>query len=407
MIDLTNKADVPSLGLGYLRPDGGKGIRNVVLVAYLVECARHVAQKIVQQFDEQGVHLIGFSGCYPNKYAETMMKALCTHANVGAVLLLSLGCESFNGKGLLETVQATQRPVQLIGIQETGGTGKAIAAGKAFIQQVQKQIKSCARIPLTWSDLIVGVVSGGSDATSGITANPAAGLAFDKLVSLGASTIFENTGEMVGLEDDLKRRATRSDLGIELKRTIEKAAAFYEAMGHGSFAPGNAEGGLSTLEEKSIGAYCKSGSAPIVGLLKPGDKPTVPGLYLMDIVPDGKPTFGFPNPNDISEINELIASGAQCVLFTTGRGSVAGSAIAPVIKIMANPENYYRMEENMDINAGKILQDEASLDDIANEIVAKIQQVVAGEKTKAEQLGHFEFSLAYKFFEPLGPSCLA
>jgi len=212
---------------------------------------------------------------------------------------------------------------------------------------------------------------------------------------------------MIGLEDDLKRRASRPDLGEELKNTILKAASYYANMGHGSFAPGNAEGGLTTLEEKSIGAYCKSGSSAIVGLLKPCDLPTVPGLYLMDIVPDGVPTFGFPNPNDISEMNELIASGAQCILFTTGRGSVAGSAISPVIKIMANPENYVRLEENMDVNAGKILLGESSLEDIANEIIFRIAEVAGGKRTKAEELGHFEFSLGYKFFEPAGPSCLA
>ncbi|MGN0021421.1 MAG: UxaA family hydrolase [Sphingobacterium hotanense] len=396
-----------SLGSGYLRADGRKGIRNIVLIVYLVECARHVAQKIALQFDEQQVQMIGFSGCYPNSYAERMMHSLCTQPNVGAVLLVSLGCESFNGSSLLKHVEASNRPVKLVGIQQTGGTKMAIEEGKQFITFALAQLDQVPRTEIYWKDMIIGVVSGGSDATSGLTANPATGLAFDKLQTLESTCIFENTGEMIGLEDDLKRRASRPDLGEELKNTILKAASYYANMGHGSFAPGNAEGGLTTLEEKSIGAYCKSGSSAIVGLLKPCDLPTVPGLYLMDIVPDGVPTFGFPNPNDISEMNELIASGAQCILFTTGRGSVAGSAISPVIKIMANPENYVRLEENMDVNAGKILLGESSLEDIANEIILRIAEVAGGKRTKAEELGHFEFSLGYKFFEPAGPSCLA
>jgi len=406
MTDLkVNKSQV--LGEGYLRSDGRKGIRNITLIVYLVECARHVAQRIASGFDEQQVQVIGFSGCYPNSYAERMMQALCTQANVGAVLLVSLGCESFNGQALQEHVAASNRPVQFIGIQRVGGTKHAIEQGRQFIIEANAALEKVPRVSIRWEDLIVGVVSGGSDATSGLTANPAAGLAFDKLLEKGATCIFENTGEMIGLEDDLQRRASRPELGEILKLTIEKAALYYASMGHGSFAPGNAEGGLTTLEEKSIGAYCKSGSAAIVGLLKPCDQPTVAGLYLMDIVPDGMPTFGFPNPNDISEMNELIASGAQCVLFTTGRGSVAGAAISPVIKIMANPENYQRMEENMDVNAGKVLSGEASLHEIADEIIDCIAAAVRGERTKSEELGHFEFSLGYKFFEPLGPSCLA
>ena len=127
-------------------------------------------------------------------------------------------------------------------------------------------------------------------------------------------------------------------------------------MGYGSFAPGNAEGGLTTLEEKSMGAYSKSGSSPISGLIKPGDVPPRGGLYLLDVVPDGEPRFGFPNISDNAEIVELIACGSHLILFTTGRGSVVGSAISPVIKVCANPDTYERMADDMDVNAGRILQ---------------------------------------------------
>lgn len=391
---------------GYLRSDGRKGIRNCIVVAYLVECAHHVAREIVSYFRGQPVHLIGFGGCYPNAYADRMMHQLCTHPNVGGVLLLSLGCESFNRHRLAERVAGTGRPVSTIVIQQTGGTRKSIDAGKAWVQQSLKQLEEVPRVPISVHELVVGTVCGGSDATSGISANPAVGRAFDMLVEKGAATIFEETGEMIGLEDVMSARAVTPDLGKELKSSVEKAAFYYKEMGHASFAPGNAEGGLTTIEEKSIGAYCKSGDSPISGLLKPGDVPPHGGLYLLDVVPDGEVRFGFPNINDNAEIAELIACGSHVILFTTGRGSVVGSAISPVIKICANPETYDRMSEDMDVNAGKILRLEASVDDVGKEIFDKVLDLVSGSQSCSESLGHQEFVLTYKSFEPIGPACL-
>ena len=154
-----------------------------------------------------------------------------------------------------------------------------------------------------------------------------------------------------------------------------------------------------------MGAYSKSGSSPISGLNKPGDVPPRGGLYLLDVVPDGEPRFGFPNISDNAEIVELIACGSHLVLFTTGRGSVVGSAISPVIKVCANPDTYERMTDDMDVNAGRILQG-AELDDVGREIFALVQKVAGGEASKSEALGHQEFILTYKQFEPIGPGCL-
>ncbi|HWY52934.1 MAG TPA: UxaA family hydrolase [Terriglobales bacterium] len=391
---------------GFLRSDGRKGIRNCIVVAYLVECAHHVAREIVDSFRGQPVHLIGFGGCYPNAYAERMMNKLCTHPNVGGALLLSLGCESFNRHRLEENIVKTGRPASTVVIQQTGGTRKSIDAGKAWVEQALKQLAQVSRAPLAVHELVVGTVCGGSDATSGISANPAVGRAFDMLVKQGAATIFEETGEMIGLEDVMSARAVTPELGHELKQSVEKAAYYYKQMGHASFAPGNAEGGLTTIEEKSIGAYCKSGDVPISGLIKPGDIPRKGGLYLLDVVPDGEPRFGFPNINDNAEIAELIACGSHVILFTTGRGSVVGSAISPVIKICANPETYERMSDDMDINAGRILRLEASVDEVGEEIYRKVLEVASGEQSCSESLGHQEFVLTYKSFEPIGPACL-
>ena len=325
---------------------------------------------------------------------------------MGAVLLVSLGCESFNRHQLEAVVKATGRPVRVLVIQNSGGTRSSIAAGRAWVAEQIAVLARAPTVPMAVSDLIVGTVCGGSDGTSGITGNPAAGRAFDMLVEAGAACIFEETGELIGCEHIMANRAITPDLGVELEASVAKAARYYATLGYGSFAAGNAEGGLSTIEEKSMGAYAKSGASPISGLIKPGDIPPRGGLYLLDVVPDGEVRFGFPNINDNAEIAELIACGSHAVLFVTGRGSVVGSAISPVVKICANPETYRRMEDDMDVNAGRILDGGATLDEVGEEIRDIVLGLAAGGRTKSEELGHREFVLTYKSFAPIGPSCL-
>ncbi|HWQ40315.1 MAG TPA: UxaA family hydrolase [Burkholderiales bacterium] len=389
----------------YLRQDGRKGIRNTILVAYLVECAHHVAREIVTPYREQGIHLIGFSGCYPNAYAYRMMTRLATHPNVGAALFVSLGCEGFNKAGVLEYARKSGRPAKLLVIQDSGGTRKSIVQGRDWVERTLEQLAHTPRAQMGVEELIVGTKCGGSDATSGLTANPAMGRAFDFLVEKGAACIFEETGELIGMEHWMAERAENPALGQEIIQTVAKAARYYAAMGHASFAPGNADGGLTTIEEKSLGAYAKSGQSKISGILKPGDAPLRGGLYLMDMIPDGEPRWGFPNINDNVEVGELIACGAHLVLFSTGRGSVVGSAISPVIKVCANPKTYQRMADDMDVDAGRILEGKATLDEVGREIYDLLLRVAAGEKTKSEGLGHQEFVLTYKSFEALGPAC--
>lgn len=392
---------------GYVRQDGRKGIRNTVLVAYLVECAHHVAREIVYPFRRQGVHLIGFSGCYPNEYAFDMMARLCCHPNVGGALLVSLGCESFNRYGLAQRIEESGRPVETLVIQEQGGTLSTIEKGQAWLGQTHADLQeNTQRVPMGIEELVVGAICGGSDATSGITANPAIGRCFDLLVEHNAGAIFEEAGELIGCEQIMAERAETPELASEILSTMEKTARYYATLGHGSFAVGNADGGLTTVEEKSMGAYAKSGSSSIRGLIKPGDVPPAGGLYLMDVVPDGEVRFGFPNINDTVEIAELIASGAHMTLFSTGRGSVVGSAISPVIKVCANPETFRRMEGDMDVDAGRILEGRATLDEVGHEIFAQVLDVATGAPTKSESLGHQEFELTYKTFEPIGPACL-
>ncbi|WP_174770020.1 UxaA family hydrolase [Paraburkholderia hayleyella] len=418
---------------GYLRQDGRKGIRNIVAVVYLVECAHHVAREIVAPFrwlpddftplaapagildipettappeTAPPVHLLGFPGCYPNSYAEKMLERLTTHPNVGAVLFVSLGCESMNKRYLVDAVRASGRPVEVLTIQDSGGTRSTIRAGVEWVRAARRTLGTQARVPMALGELIVGTICGGSDGTSGITANPAVGRAFDLLIEAGATCLFEETGELVGCEFHMKSRAARPELGDAIVACVAKAARYYSILGHGSFAVGNADGGLTTQEEKSLGAYAKSGASPIMGIIKPGDIPPAGGLYLLDVVPDGEPRFGFPNISDNAEIAELIACGAHMILFTTGRGSVVGSALAPVIKVCANPVTYRALPEDMDIDAGRILEGRGTLDDVGREVFELTRAVAQGMASKSEQLGHQEFILTYKRFDPVGPACL-
>lgn len=391
---------------GYLRQDGRKGIRNVILVAYLVECAHHASKAIASHFPEDAVEVIGFPGCYPNSYAHRMLTALCTHPNVGGVLLVSLGCESFDRESLSESIRATGRWSETIVIQGVGGSKPTVTLGIEAVARGLAEAATTPRAEVTLSDLVIGAECGGSDGTSGITANPAVGYAFDQMVAQGATCIFEEPGELLGTEHHMAGRAATPELGLELIRTVEKSSDYYHAMGHGSFSPGNYEGGLTTIEEKSIGAYAKSGGSPIRGLLKPAVQPTAPGLYLMDPVPDGDIRWGFPNINDTATVIEMVACGAHVILFTTGRGSVVGSAISPVIKVCANPDTYERMPGDMDVNAGAILSAEATIASVGDEIVDLVRRVATGEQTKSEEMGHREFALGYKSFDPLGPACL-
>lgn len=390
---------------GYVRADGRIGIRNVTVVVYLVECARMVADSIAAGLDD--VHVVGFGGCYPSAYAHRMLEQLCTHPNVGEVVLVSLGCEGFDREGLADAVAATGRPVTTLVIQEVGGTRAAIAAGRSWITDMRNAASATVRrTRVGLSDLVVGTICGGSDGTSGITANPVVGRVFDQLVEGGGTVVFEESGELIGCEHHMAGRAVTAELAEEIVARIDKAAAYYSAMGHGSFSPGNADGGLTTLEEKALGAYSKSGSGPIHGIVTPGQRIPAPGLYLLDVVPEGEPRWGYPNINDNAEIAELVAAGAHVVLFTTGRGSVVGSAISPVVKVCANPETYRRMSDDMDVDAGRILEGRATLDEVAAELMDVLEATAAGRPTASESLGHREFVLTYKSSEPTGPSCL-
>lgn len=381
--------------LGYQRPEGPPGIRNLIACIHTVECSSFVAEKIASV--DPRIHNLGFPGCYANAYASRLMVALATHPNVGAVLLVSLGCEETDASAMMEAIRRTGRPAEVLRIQQAGGTGPSIDRGREIVQRLLAGLDRTPRVEMTVSDLTVGTECGGSDATSGIAANPAVGHAFDMLHDSGATTIIEETLEMLGCSEIVAARAASPEVALQVQAAIEKAEKFSLRAGHFSIAPGNHFGGLTTIEEKSMGAFAKCGNRPIQGMLKVGERPAAKGLYVLDSVPDPSPfAFGYSNPNDSEGILDLIACGAHMVLFTTGRGSVIGSVISPVLKICGNPQTCARMAGDIDVDAGRIITGEVTVSEIGKEIFAAVLETAAGKETKSERLGHREYCIPYK-----------
>jgi altronate hydrolase len=381
---------------GYLRDDGRKGIRNLILVLYTVECASFVAHAVAE--GESDVHVVGFPGCYDNAYAIRLMLALATHPNVGACLAIGLGCEYTQPARLAEVAAKSGRPSDSFFIQEHGGTRSGIAKGKKALKSLRAQMDAkTVRVPMSWADLIVGAECGGSDGTSGLAGNPVVGRFYDLLIDRGGSAVFEEIVEMIGLRDVLQSRAATPEVARQLDHAYEKAERYCKAVRQYSVSPGNFAGGLTTIEEKSMGAFAKSGSRPIQGVIEVSQQVPHPGLWLLDSVPDEHfMQFGYTNPNDTEGIMDLISVGAHIVMFVTGRGSVIGSPVAPLIKVTGNSRTFERMNEDMDFNAGTILSGERTLDEAAMDLMQLAGDVASGEMSKPEALGHREYFVMYK-----------
>jgi altronate hydrolase len=394
---------------GYERTDGRKGVRNIVLVIYTVECAQQVAHAIAQ--GEEDVHVIGFPGCYDNQYAVRLMLALGRHPNVGAVLSVGLGCEYTRPDKICDVVRQSGRPAEWFYIQNEGGTRTSIEKGKAIVRGMRDRIlKEVPRVQMKLGDLVIGCECGGSDGTSGLAGNPVVGAFFDRLVDAGGSAIFEETVEMIGLKPVMLGRGANDEARAQIDAVYEKSVKYCQQVRQYSISPGNFAGGLTTIEEKSMGAFAKSGSRPIQGVIKVAQPPPKPGLWLLDSVPDSHfMQFGYTNPNDTEGIMDLISAGSQIVLFVTGRGSVIGSPISPLIKVTGNTQTFKRMSEDMDFNAGRILAGELSLDQAADELRDLVMQVASGTQSKPESLGHREYFIMYKHQDtpPLEIGCRA
>jgi len=364
--------------LGYRREDGKIGVRNHVLALSSVSCANGVVEAIGRALPEvvAVTHAYGCS-CGPEDFgvSHRAMAGLLNNPNVGAALVVGLGCESMNSQFLTQAVQG--KPVEALVIQEDGGsratTDKGIEICKKFLEELEAQ----ERAPVPVSELIVGLECGGSDAFSGVTANPAVGAAADLFVGEGATAILAETTEMIGTAHILRRRCATPELGEVVERLVndhEKhvRASLGELAGM-VIAPGNIDGGLSSITEKSLGCIMKGGTTPITEYIEYAGRPSKPGLIIMD-------TPGY----DIDSMAGMAAAGAQMILFTTGRGSTAGFPAMPVVKVTSNSKTYNNMPGDMDINAGSIIDDGKSIDDVGREIFELSIKVAEGHRTCSE-----------------------
>ena len=384
----------------YARKDGKKGIRNRVLVVYTVKCAEFVAQQIVRQSNHSDVELVGFDGCTDNQYAVNLLISLIRHPNVGAVLAVGLGCEYVQPEWLADIAEKEGKPAAWMFIQQEGGTNKSIEKGIAWIRTAVEELRHTPRVPMNFSELVIGAECGGSDFTSGLAGNVVVGRFFDALVDAGGTAIFEEIVEAIGLGEQLLSRAANKQAEKEIQFTYDKALAYCRQVRQYSISPGNFAGGLSTIEEKSMGAVIKSGSRPIQGVIKVSCPPPHPGLWLLDSTPDPYwMQFGITNPNDNEGLMDLISCGAHIVFLVTGRGNVVGSAVSPCIKITGNGETFARMREDMDFDASPVLQGTCSMEELTERLCEMAMDTAAGTPTKSEALGHKEFFIPYKYQE--------
>lgn len=384
--------------LGYQRKDGRLGIRNRVLVIYTVKCAEFVAQKIVERADHLDVELIGFPGCTDNQYAVNMLISMIRHPNIGAVLAVGLGCEYIQPEWLADIATKEGKLSHWMFIQKEGGTQTTIEKGLAWVEWALKQLQDTPRAEMRLKDLVIGAECGGSDYTSGLAGNAVVGRFYDKLVDLGGTAIFEEIVEAIGLRDMLVKRGETEEVRQQLSYTYDKMLDYCKSVRQYSISPGNFAGGLTTIEEKSMGALVKSGSRPIQGVTKVAVPPTKPGLWLLDSTPDPYwMQFGITNPNDNEGLMDLISCGAHIVFLVTGRGSVVGSAVSPCIKITGNHATFERMAEDMEFDASPILSGEKSRDAMAEELALHVAEIASGVLSKSEAMGHKEFYIPYKY----------
>lgn len=396
-----------SVWSGYLRPDGRKGIRNLVLVVYTVECAKHVAHKIAES--EEDAHVVGFPGCYDNQYAVRLLLALARHPNIAAVLAIGLGCEYTRPHEIARVVRESGRPADSFYIQDVGGTLKGIRLGKGRLARLRDRVKEeTPRVPMGLQDLSIGAECGGSDATSGLAANPVVGATFDRIVDAGGICVWEETVEMLGLRDVLASRAASENAREQILTAYDKMEEYCRTIRQYSISPGNFAGGLTTIEEKSLGSYAKSGSRAIEGVIRVSRKPAWPGLWLLDSVPDSHyMQFGYTNPNDTEGLMDLISAGCHILVYTTGRGSCTGSPIAPTVKVTGNNDTWAKLPDDMDFNAGRVLTGERTIEEAGGELLDLLVRVAAGTETKPEALGHREYFIMYKHQDtpPLEVGC--
>jgi altronate dehydratase large subunit len=374
---------------GYRRSQGLPGIRNAVAVIPSVFCANTVARRIAE-------HVAGtIAFCHPVGCSQVGLdleltarglKGLGRHPNFYGIVVVGLGCERFRARELAQSIAAAGKPVEMLVIQEEGDTLRSIEKGITFAGRLVEEASRQRREAFPLSELSLGLKCGGTDATSGLAANPALGWVTDRLVAAGGRAIFTEVTELIGAEQLLAERAKTPEAACNILTTIgnmekrlSKATAAADVQHRSALiSPGNEEGGVTSVVEKALGGIYKAGTGPIQGVVSYGQYPETPGLYLLDCV-----------GHDGEAVTGLVASGCQSVVFTTGRGTPTGFPGVPVIKITGNGETYKKMKFNLDFNAGRIM-DGVPIAEIGAELLEKVLRIASGEPARAELLGHDE-----------------
>ena len=375
---------------GYRRAEGRAGIRNHVLILPTCVCGSESARIVASQV-HGAVNIVFNTGCSDVQANTDMSQKVLTgfacNPNVYGVVIIGLGCETVGHKQLREKIQGmTSKPVVSFGIQEEGGTlrtiEKAVRAAREMAAEAAMQPKERFDI----SELLLGIECGGSDATSGLASNPAVGELSDLLVDMGASTIMSESIEWIGGEHVLAKRAATPEIHNQIIEVCRNYEEHLRAAGQdcraGQPTPGNKAGGLSTLDEKSLGCTRKGGTRPIVEVLEQAERPTKRGAIVMD-------TAGF----DISSVTSMVAGGCNAVIFTTGRGTPTGNAIVPVLKVTANERTYRMMDDNMDVDLSAIIRGEKTYQEMGREMLSDIEAMCNGKMTKAETYGFSDIAV--------------
>lgn len=370
--------------MGYARPTGQPGIRNHVLVVPNVVCSATVAKKIAERtgtktfYNQFGCGHIG-----PDyRFMLRSISGLAKNPNVAAALVVGLGCESIPAANMAKEIAKTEKPVEYLDIEEVGGALASVEKGVEVVERLKADVATQRREAFPLADLTLGLECGSSDAISGITANPALGIATDRLVEAGGTAILPEFIEWFGAEQELAERFVDEAEGQRFLNLVAAAGETFRQMGadFSLIMPGNVKGGLSTIEEKAIGNIHKAGSKPIQGLLKYATPPPGKGLWLM--VEPGI---------DIESMTGLAGAGCQICVFTTGRGTPAGNLVMPVIKVTGNPHTYAAQKSDIDLDVAAIMEG-GSVEAFGEQIFASIVEVANGEQTLAEEHGFEEIA---------------
>jgi len=370
---------------GYPRPDGGFGARNYVGVISTVACANEVARWIAEQVPGCALfaHQQGCGQAEPDmELVHRTLASLGCNPNLAVVLLVSLGCEG-PVDDIMAAIAASKKAVAKVVIQELGGASVAVAEGSRLARQMAADASLIRREEVDDSRLMIGVKCGASDPTSGLASNPSIGAACDILIEKGGRCIFGETPEMMGAEHILARRARSPEIGRKIVEIVDRMEKRSMAMGvdmrGANPSRGNIAAGLTSIEEKSLGAIVKGGTTPIQGVCEYGERPEGAGLFIVD-GPGQEP----------KAVTALAAAGAQVVLFSTGIGAPHGFPFVPVIKVTANPKTYQRLSEHIDFYVD--IAGEASFRELGHKIFMEALAVASGKKTKAENLGYVNFT---------------